>query len=269
MKIRCDEILYNPEGQNVSRELFTAESCESLAAAIDRQGLTHPVNVVPLPEGHEKKYKLIAGFRRFVAIAEILGWDEIPCVVREDIHTLEEEHLVNYLENLERKDTSFWEECLGLKRMFKPDKSMTDIAKIMGRSRQWVRPRWLIWSLDQEILDELIPLVREGICLASDVELIILKENKDRIASLKALIEAHKEGTKIRDTLRQSSKRKQIRKVPEIQRAMTVMMENEKPDCVQALRFACGEITDQQLYNYLGCKESTGDEPCATEPSLP
>lgn len=260
MNICCDDILYDPEGQNASRELFTAESCESLAKTIEKQGLTHPVSVVPLHPDREKKYKLIAGFRRFVAIAHILGRKEIPCVVREDVKTLEEELLVNALENLERKDMSYWEECLMLKKVFPPDTKMTYIGEKMGKTRSWVRRRWLIWKMPQEVQDEVIPMIREGLLIASDVELIILREQQDQIAAMKALLQGHREGKAIRKTSREITKRKVVRGLKEIQRAMTVMMDNNKPDCVHFGRFACGEITDEQLYKYLGCEErSIGD----------
>jgi len=253
MNIRCDEILFDPEKNNVSRELFTAESCESLAATIGRQGLTHPINVVPLKD-HEKKYKVIAGFRRYYAIANILKWETIPCVVRDDVKNEQQEQLVNVIENLERKDMTYWEECLSLKKIFPEGTKMTDIATAMGKTRSWVRRRWLIWEMPQEVQDQVIPMIRDGLLMASDVELIILKQHKDRVAAMKALLEAHKEGTAIRKTAREITCRKTVRGLKELQRAMTILMENDKPECVHALRFACGEITDEQLYQYLDCK---------------
>lgn len=253
MKIRCADILFDPENQNASRELFAAESCESLAATIAKQGLTHPVNVVPLPKEHEKKYKLIAGFRRFVAIAHILKWEEIPGIVRDDVHSREEELLVNVIENLERKDMTYWEECLALKKTFPPDTKMTYIGQAMNKTRSWVRRRWLIWTLPEEVQEQVIPMIKEGLLIASDVELIILREQKDQIAAMNALLQGHREGKAIRKTAREITKRKTVRGLKELQRAMTIMMDNDKPDCVHFGRFACGEITDEQLYKYLGC----------------
>lgn len=62
------------------RKVFDAEALEELAASIERDGLAQPPTVRRLDDG---AYQIVAGERRFRAMTEILGWAEIPAIVRE------------------------------------------------------------------------------------------------------------------------------------------------------------------------------------------
>jgi len=137
--------------------------------------------------------------------------------------------------------------------LFPPETTMTDIAKKMGHTRSWVRPRWLCWKSPQEVRDQ----IAAGQLSLAQVNLIILQQEKDQIAAAEALKAAAKKGIAVHRSARDLSKRKTVRSLKEIQRVMTVLMDNGFPEHVHFGRFACGEITDEQLYKYLGCKSRT------------
>lgn len=61
------------------RKVFDPERLAELAASIETCGLLEPPVVRPAPDG---TYELVAGERRFRAVTELLGWDEIPVTVR-------------------------------------------------------------------------------------------------------------------------------------------------------------------------------------------
>ena len=127
--IPCDSILADLSN-NCSRQDLTPEDCEDLAASIEVNGLQQSVVVRPTPEyGSEtpKPYQLVIGYRRFTAVSVNLGLTEIECTVRE--YTDEEAKIANVIENLQRKDISFWEECCALRIAF-PDDTKTKQIQI-------------------------------------------------------------------------------------------------------------------------------------------
>jgi ParB/RepB/Spo0J family partition protein len=101
------------------RKEFDQEKLQELADSLQEQGLIEPVVVRP----HNGAFQLIAGERRFRA-AKLLGWKEIPALVRElsDIEAME----ISFIENLQREDLTFPEK----ERM---TIQMYDIGKKAGR----------------------------------------------------------------------------------------------------------------------------------------
>ena len=145
MKIPIDKILVD-HSCNVSRlgTPVTAEDCEGLASTIGQHGMFTPVCVTPI-DHLDYEYKLVTGYRRMVAHG-ILGLIEIECFVREDCAD-EEARKLNVLENLQRKDTEYWDQCCALREAYDPETGDTAIARELGFSRTWVRARWLIWKM--------------------------------------------------------------------------------------------------------------------------
>jgi ParB/RepB/Spo0J family partition protein len=246
MKIPCSDILFD-QSYNLSRDDFTAEDCDGLADTIKQDGLLQPITVIPIE--HERyKYRLIVGFRRFCAVSQILGWEEIECTVREDT-TEESVAIMNVVENIQRNDLSFYEAARALKEIFPTDTKMTDIVRRIGKTMNWVRPRWKLWSLPPEIIQQ----AKEGIISSSEVMLIVAKDAKDHKAFAGALIKAREEGLTIHEAARQSTGRKTVRRRQDIQKTMTHLFDNGFEREMQTLRYACGDITDVELCEILGC----------------
>lgn len=112
-----------------------------LAATIAKQGLLHPPIVRPIKGRHPYKYQMVAGERRWRAM-EALGYAKIPAVVRElsDIDAQE----IAYLENVERKSLTDWEDAQALKNYWmalekkeKREISQNELGRRLGRSAQF------------------------------------------------------------------------------------------------------------------------------------
>ncbi len=238
--IRCDLIDADPN-DNASREPFAPETCQELAATIDASRLIQPVSVRPVGD----RYALFIGFRRFTAVAVVLGQDEIACYVF-DV-TREQGLIENVIENLQRQDLSYWEQCSGLKHAFPDESSMKDISTKICYSSSWVRLRWLFWELPKSIRDG----VQSGEYGPADISIILQQPPEDRIRAATRLRSGKAAGESLKNLQRGLTGRKNHRSKTEVQRMMTVAMEMDKMDAVHMGRYACGEISDTLLIELL------------------
>lgn len=76
MSLSVHEIVLNPD--NTAAQHDDAESIAALASSIQASGLIHPLTVNKIGE---HQYMLLSGERRFKAITQHLGWEQIPCTV--------------------------------------------------------------------------------------------------------------------------------------------------------------------------------------------
>ena len=244
MKIQIDDILVD-HGDNVSRDPLTAQDCQDLAASIAQRGQISPVLVTPrdLPD---HKYKLVCGYRRLVAMGGVLGAAEVEATIKEGV-TDDEARILNAIENLERLDLDYWGWCKALKKAFQPDTTETEISKIVNRSRTWVRCRWLIWKLPEEVIAQ----VEQGLLTSTDVGLLIQKSPEEQIAAAARLRAGKEAGETTNSMLQQFSRRKTMRPKKEIQETMTALLSQGKHNEMHCLRYAIGEISDTQLYELL------------------
>lgn len=245
MKIPVSEILVD-HIHNVSRDPVSADSCHELAITIGQLGLINPVLVRPI-EQPEYNYKLVTGYRRMVAMAGILGYTEVEAYVREDITSDDQAHIINLSENLDRNNLTFWEQCKGLHRAFPEGTHETTIASGVSRSRTWVRSRWLVWRMPEEVIAQ----VEEGLLTATDVGLLIQKTPSEQLAAAKKLMDGKEEGNTTNSMLSQFSRRRSIRSKKDIQAVMTKLLDMERCNEMHSLRFALGDISDTQLFELI------------------
>ena len=240
MKIPIDSILVDQKN-NVSREDFTPESCAELAANIGTLGLLQPLIVKEI-DNPDYDYQLVIGYRRWVACCVVLGWSEIEVLVRPS-DSEHQDKLLNIAENLMRENPSYWGWCLALKNTFDPETGDTAIAKSLGKSRSWVRARWLIWRLPSDVIAQ----VEAGLLSAADVTLLIHKSPEEQQAAADRLLQGKADGETTQQMQTELSNRRSSRAKKEIQAMMTTLMERDKMDEVHCLRWTIGEITDTQL----------------------
>ena len=127
--VRVSEIIFNEE--NNVRETY--ENLEGLAETIKREGLIQPVVL-------DYSGNLIAGFRRFKAITEILKWKEIPAI-RKAV-TKENRILIQLLENVQREDLTDYEYAVNLKKLKESENaSDEELGKMIGKSKKWVNDK--------------------------------------------------------------------------------------------------------------------------------
>lgn len=131
------------------RKCVTEESVESLAQSISEFGLQTPISVMIIRR-RGYKYQLVAGHRRVTA-HQLLGKTEIAARVYEC--TKREAHILNLLENIERKKINILEEAIGLLHCFPKKTSFIEMARVMKRNVSWVTIRWHLANCHPYIQD--------------------------------------------------------------------------------------------------------------------
>lgn len=242
MKIPLDKIKVD-HSLNVSRKSnpVTAENCEGLASTIDQYGMFTPVCVRPIELERGWEYQLVAGYRRYVAHT-MLGLAEIECYVRE-CETDDEARRVCVLENLQRNNPGYWDQCCALREAYDPDTTETEIAKKLGFSRSWVRARWLVWKLPPDVIAQ----VEAGLLSVSHVTMLIHKSPEEQQAAAARILKGVEEGETKQQLEGVLTRRRSVRVKKELQAMMTKLMETERMDLVNTLRWAAGEISETQL----------------------
>lgn len=234
---------------NTCREPFAPETCSSLAASIGKYGQIEPVIVTPI-EHDQYKYKLVIGYRRFIAVAVLLQHEEIYGAISSiPPEKLEELSMINYVENLERSNLSYYEEALGLRNNFASGTIDNAIAQAVSRSRSWVRLRWKLWDLPEEIIEQ----VKEGFLTASDIGIIIQQSPEEQIAKAERIRLGKERGESTRSMGEELTSRSGVRPKKEIKRVMTQLLAEDKLEAIHALRYSIQEINESQLFTYLGC----------------
>ncbi len=243
MLLKISDILVDHDN-NVSRDAFSPEICEELAASIEQHGMLHPVLCRPI-EHEQYKYQLVVGYRRMIAVSAILGWVEIESSVRE--MTDQQAKIFNIIENNEREGLTFWEECSMLERTFDPDTADLEIARALGVSRGWVRNRWSLFKMP----DEIIAHVEAGLLSASQVNMLITKSDEEKKATAALIIKGHEEGMTTQEIGERYAGRKGVRAKKDVQAMMTKLMAQERMSEMQCLRWAIGEINETLLWELL------------------
>ncbi len=154
--IDTDKIKPNPYQP---RREFDEARLEDLALSIKQYGVLQPLTVsrVELETsegGLTTEYELIAGERRLRA-AKLAGVSQVPAIIRTgdtDIMKLE----LAIIENLQREDLNAVDRARAFQRLAVEFKfTHAEIAKKMGRSREYVSNSLRILALPEEVLTAL------------------------------------------------------------------------------------------------------------------
>ena len=243
-KIPCSAIDADPSF-NVCRGNLTPADCNELAASIAVHGLQFPVLVRPVVDG----YELVSGFRRFMAVSVNLGHETIDCIVRE--MTREEALVLNVVENLQRSDLSFWEQCRAVRAAFPEDTPQTEIAKALSCSRTWVKKRTQLWKLPESILLQ----IEAGMLSPAQVDVIIQQSTEaEQIQAATKLKAGQAAGETVRDLQRELTGRKNSRSKNQVKAVMSKLIESGREAdeaAMQGMRFSIGEISDTLLFQLL------------------
>ena len=199
-KIRIGSILPNPMQP---RRSFVQAELEELASSIEANGLLQPI-VVRAAAAH---YELIAGERRLRAVG-ILGWDEVPSIVREasDKTLL----VLALVENLQREALNPLEEAEGYASLSEQfDMKQADIAAAVGKNRSTVANLLRLLKLPVSVRR----LMEDGSLSAGHARALLAVDDALRAAELGQ--QAAKEGWSVREIERRvagTSKKKRKRK---------------------------------------------------------
>ena len=201
-KLRITSILPNPMQP---RRSFVQAELEELAASIAENGLLQPV-VVRAAAGTDS-YELIAGERRLRAVG-ILGWDEVPVIVRDaSDRTL---LVLALVENLQREALNPLEEAEGYASLGEQfDMKQADIAAAVGKDRSTVANLLRLLKLPGSVRR----LVERGSLSAGHARALLAVDDPVRVAELAQ--QAAKEGWSVREVERRvkgTSRKKRKRK---------------------------------------------------------
>ena len=200
-KIRIGSILPNPMQP---RRSFVQAELEELASSIEENGLLQPIVVRAAAADN---YELIAGERRLRAVG-ILGWDEVPSIVREasDKTLL----VLALVENLQREALNPLEEAQGYASLGEQfDMKQADIAAAVGKNRSTVANLLRLLKLPVSVRR----LVEDGSLSAGHARALLAVDDALRAAELGQ--QAAKEGWSVREVERRVagiSKKKRKRK---------------------------------------------------------
>jgi ParB family chromosome partitioning protein len=139
---------------------------KTLAEDIKKVGLMQPVVVVELDEINParlvqgKKYKLVAGFRRYNSYKYLFKneednshWSEIMANVIENMDDVQL-RIMNLKENIHREDLTFQQEAEAVKRLLDLGESEKNIYEALGKTRGWAQIRCQYLKLPVDIQKE-------------------------------------------------------------------------------------------------------------------
>ena len=102
---------------NQPRQEFNEESLAELKTSIEKNGLLQPILVTEEPQGDDKKYRIIAGERRWRAIMASDSIHRIQVVIRNDISDELKILLAQISENIHRENMTVIETATSYKRV--------------------------------------------------------------------------------------------------------------------------------------------------------
>ena len=155
-----DRIYYDADFN--CRGQFTLQSVSDLAESIrlrgggvELKGLDYPIVVQPIADMTGRKpagfdYRLIAGHRRYRAMEVFLKWTVVPAMIRSGLSD-HEARMLNFVENLERKDLNMLEEARAMARLYPDGVSLRVAAAEIKRPTGWVHDRQRLLTLPEEV----------------------------------------------------------------------------------------------------------------------
>jgi ParB/RepB/Spo0J family partition protein len=124
------------------------ESMEELTESIRTLGVRRPIEVM---KTGEKKYRVIAGERRFRA-AEAAGLKKVPCIVRVRLES-HAQSLDMLTENLNRRDLNPIELAEALQKRLDDGIPRDELLKAIGQKSPWLSKRLALLKIARDIQD--------------------------------------------------------------------------------------------------------------------
>lgn len=205
--------IYSDESFNCRGHLAPMDVMD-LVPDIRARGLDVPITVRPYTEKPGKKWRIVTGHRRFLAV-RLLEWPTIPCRIRRNLKPFEE-NILNLTENIKRLDLNMLQEARGL-IPFKEAGWRDDItAAQVGMSRGWVQVRMNLLELPEDVQQE----AAGGMLSQAQVrQIYTIREDKEAMYALVRQIKERREAgesEKILIRKRINPYRKEFRKPAEI-----------------------------------------------------
>lgn len=223
-----------------------AKDIEQSVSPENPTGLQSPIIVQPYDKVPGKKYRIVAGHRRYESF-KILKRSHIPAFVRTDLTDLAA-RILNLGENLKRKDLNPVQEARALDHLKQAGMGQEEVAARLGMSRGWVQVRFMILDMPEDIQNE----IAAGLLNQHQIREIHMMPTEDQYKAVKAIKEAKERGEKAKPVIKKrgDALRKRIRKPPEIFVMIEHIMEalGGANLATRALAWSAGEISDMELF---------------------
>lgn len=143
IEVPIDKISLNPYQP---RKVFDSDAISELAKSIKEYGVIQPITV---RKNFIGGYELVSGERRLKA-SRLINKTHMPCIVI-DV-TENDSAVIALLENLQRKDLTYWEEAEAMQHLILDHKyTQEELATKLGKSQSAVANRLRILKLPESV----------------------------------------------------------------------------------------------------------------------
>lgn len=218
----------------------------SLARSIEEKGLLQPITVQPWTAMEGKKYRIVAGHRRYMAHV-VNEAKEIRAIVVKGLSELDAA-LLNLQENLERASLNILQEALAIKRFALAGWTQEEMGREVGRPKPWVQARVSLLKLPEEIQLE----AAAGFLTQEHIRQLATMKSKDAMyEAVRKIKNAKLLGDKrpIKIAKKKEAFRKRVRNGGEIREQQELLQDVIGNNL--ATRFAawaCGDISTYEWY---------------------
>lgn len=240
--------IFIDEDLNEARGKILPMDVADLANDIEKQGLLSPILVQATSKMPGKKFRVVAGNRRFTAV-KVKQIANLPCFVVDPKMDELSVRAINLKENLLRKELDIVQEAIGIKPYVVASWREETIAEEFNQSRGWVQVRKIILGLPKDIQDEL----RSGLLNQGHIrKLGSFRTEKEQYAYIREAKDYRIKGEKIKlpTTIRPPDPNaKKLRKPEEMFNMIEylITLHGESSLATRCLAWASGQINDLEL----------------------
>ena len=252
--VPLEEINDDPELN--CRGIITPIDVVDLAKDIKERGLIQPVVIAPYDDAHQmatgKKYRLLAGFRRFMA-HKVNGAKVISASIREMTSELEA-LTFNLSENIQRQDLNILQEATAIRKLKEFGLTEEDAGRQLGKSRGWIQVRFMLLGLPKDVQKE----AAAGLINQQNIrDLYTIYHNTGDLEQVYEAVRTLKDKKlrgqaariKVKSNRTKQNNQKRQRKRPEIFEIMELMQKTIGNGLhTRSLAWAAGEINDLELH---------------------
>ena len=237
------------------RGVINPTSVVDLVKDVQNRGLLQPVVVRPFKAGdnnpRNKKYQLVAGFRRFMA-HRVMARTKIEARITEC--TQAEAAFANVSENVHRSDLNVMQEAQAVKKFLDLGYNELEIVDKLTMSRGWVQIRKMALSLPVEIQNE----IAAGMIRQNEIRaLFSITDKNEQLATAKKIKEAREKGRPLKEkefkpNQKPANKVKEHRNRAQIFWMLEHVMDSiGRSTASRALAWAAGEISNEEFFGDL------------------
>lgn len=162
------------------RRFFDTAALAELASSIKEYGVIQPITVRKMPDG---MFEIVSGERRFRASA-MAGMQTVPAIIAK--FKDDDSAVIALLENLQRRDLTFFEEAEGYALMIeKHGFTQEELAQRIGKSQSTIANKMRLLKLEKELREQIF---ENGLTERHARELLRLPDTKSRQKILDTII---------------------------------------------------------------------------------